>query len=461
MTNGALAAPQSVGRIDKMAIKSPKEINNIENKCFHAEVNVDFNPISNEFNSLTNEIRTEKYYNCVFDESNDSFYEGTAENKIINPTEKSPVSIAEFMGKYLNLEPIRNIFLLSYGRLDYHYRFPLDAMIKSSMIRRIKSMRSFQKLVNRFETRQEDAKFIGFENNGNDRCKIPDRRTFRHWENVRVDNNILEIAMDASVSSLNHELNKKGIVLGKNIGIDSTPLESLFNDKDAKYSGHYEKTGYKIHGAYDLDRNIPLAIIITPMNEGDSPYFKPLLDKLHSLGIRFEKVFADGAYNSYENFALIHAIYKARFYTNLGVKATYNDKGTIEGIQHEYNKLRYKPDFIPPDQITLVEKMQYLMKYGKTEVVGAYFRNQLLKTWTVWKRKQKKQDHILYNDRNVAEGYHGFVKKYLNLQNYFDYRGIKNVERHVRWTYLAILGIALTRAQNGITENLTQIAYFE
>jgi hypothetical protein len=33
--------------------------------------------------------------------------------------------------------------------------------------------------------------------------------------------------------------------------------------------------------------------------------------------------------------------------------------------------------------------------------------------------------------------------------------------RHVRWAYLAILEIALGRAQNGITEDLTQIAYFE
>ena len=68
---------------------------------------------------------------------------------------------------------------------------------------------------------------------------------------------------------------------------------------------------------------------------------------------------------------------------------------------------------------------------------------------------------MIYNDRNAAEGYHGFVKKYLNLQNYFDYRGIRNVERHVRWTYLSILGIALARVQNGITEDLTQIAFFE
>lgn len=101
------------------------------------------------------------------------------------------------------------------------------------------------------------------------------------------------------------------------------------------------------------------------------------------------------------------------------------------------------------------------MKHGKIEIVGAYFRNQLLQKWRKWEIEKSRGKSIPYNERNAAEGYHGFVKKYLNLQNYFDYRGIRDVERHVRWTYLAILGIALARAQNGITENLTQIAYFE
>jgi len=101
------------------------------------------------------------------------------------------------------------------------------------------------------------------------------------------------------------------------------------------------------------------------------------------------------------------------------------------------------------------------MKHDKIDVVGAYFRNHFLKKWEKWQEEKKEGNHVAYNDRNVAEGVHGFVKKYLNLQNYFDYRGIRNVERHVRWTYLAILGIALARAQNGITEDLTQIVYFE
>lgn len=439
-----------------MSIKPLDEIEESKNKCFHAEIIIDHNFSSYDFGELTNEHSVFNDYRCNFldDDSRRNY-------SLQNPTEKNPISIAEFFGKYLDIATIQHIFASHYGSVEYHYRYPLNAMIKSSMIRRIKCMRSFQKLVNRFETHQNDAKVIGFENNGNGRYNIPDRRTFRHWENVRIDNQTLENSMDLFVIALRKQLEKHGEILGRRIGIDSTPLEALFNDSDAKYNGHYEKTGYKIHGAYDLDRNIPLAIIITSMNESDTPYFKPLLIKLHELGIKFEKVFADGAYDSFEHFAIIHLVYNAKFYTNPGENAIFNDKGTPEGIQHEYNRLRKKNDFLPPDQITFQEKLQFLMKYEKWDAVGSYFRNQFLEKWIKWQEEKKNGNQVPYNERNAAEGYHGFVKKYLNLQNYFDYRGIRNVERHVRWTYLSILGIALARAQNGITEDLTQIAYFE
>ncbi len=444
-----------------MAIKPRREIEATENKCFHAEITVNFDHIPYEPLNMTNELSTELFYNQTIGFSRNDSDDFIPDGLLQNPSEKHPISIAEFLGKYLDIAPIRNVFATHYGKVEYHYRYPLDAMIKSSMIRRIKCMRSFQKLVNRFEIHQDDAKVIGFENNGNSKYDIPDRRTFRHWENVRIDNQTLETSMDLFVIALRKELEKHGEVLGRRIGIDSTPLEALFNDEDAKYNGHYELTGYKVHGAYDLDRNIPLAIIITSMNESDTPYFKPLLAKLHELGIKFEKVFADGAYDSFEHFAIIHMIYNAKFYTNPGENAIFNDKGTPEGIQHEYNRLRKKHDFLPPDQVTLQDKLQFLMKYEKWDAVGSYFRNQFLEKWKKWQEEKKNGDHIIYHDRNAAEGFHGFVKKYLNIQNYFDYRGIRNVERHVRWTYLAILGIALARAQNGITKDLTQIAYFE
>ena len=79
----------------------------------------------------------------------------------VNPTEKKPMSIAECYS-YLNLGPIFDIFEERYGKLDYHYRYPLGAMFKACLLRRISNRRSFQKLVNRLEVQHQDAKWLGF-----------------------------------------------------------------------------------------------------------------------------------------------------------------------------------------------------------------------------------------------------------------------------------------------------------
>ena len=268
--------------------------------------------------------------------------------------------------------------------------------------------------------------------------------------------------MDRMVIDIQSGLDECGIKLGRRIGIDATPLEAMFNDEDAKYNGHYEISGYKIHGVYDLDYEIPLAIIITTAEKGDSPIFRELLKRVHDkLGINFEEVYADGAYNGFENFALVHMTYNAKLYTNIDKDSVYREDGTEKGIQYAYNRLRNKPDFQPPDNLTLKDKMEFLMKYGVYDPIGAYYRNIHMREWEQWKQdKEENGDKIPYHLRNLTEGFHGYVKKYLNLQVYLDYRGIRNAERHIRWSFLAILGIVLTRVQNGIVDDLIQIAYF-
>jgi len=169
------SALQRSWRLDTVTIKPLKEIETKENKGFHAETIIDLGNTPYNSNGLSNElfsnvIHSDNYFNV------DGWIVDIVDfNGLSNPTEKNPISIAEFLGKYLDLYPLRSVFEPCYGELPYHYRFPLDAMIKASMIRRIKCMRSFQKLVNRFKTNQYDAEAIGFENNG--QCRIPDRKT--------------------------------------------------------------------------------------------------------------------------------------------------------------------------------------------------------------------------------------------------------------------------------------------
>ena len=105
---------------------------------------------------------------------------------------------------------------------------------------------------------------------------------------------------------------------------------------------------------------------------------------------------------------------------------------------------------------------RYLVTYGQANIVGKFFRNQYLKEWE-WMEELKKTgaEPSEYNRRNVIEGYHGWSKRFLNIETYLDYRGMRNVERQVRWSYLSVMALVMTRLQNGITEDLTQIAYLE
>lgn len=372
-----------------------------------------------------------------------------------NPTEKLPMNICGFF-KHFDISPILKVFADRYGGVNYHYRYPMDAMIRASFVRRIKCMRSFQKLVNRFILNKEDAKDIGFKE------KIPDRRTFRHWENVRNDTRTLNNAMKAMIKAIQKEMKSQGMQLGKRIAIDATPFESLFNDKDARYNGHYEISGYKIFGVHDLDHNIPLAFILTPADVGDSPLLIPLLKRIKKLGIDFEEVYADGAFNGFENFAYVRQECGAKFLTKLHKNSILKKEGMPEAIQKRYNEYRYEKDFVLPDELSFQKKLDYLLKKGDHRFVGAYHRNEFMPEWEMMEEvKNRKIAPSQYNIRNLIEGWHGFVKKYLNIQTYFDKKGYKKTENHVYWTYMAVLGLALTRLQNGITEDLIQLAFFD
>ena len=53
-----------------------------------------------------------------------------------------------------------------------------------------------------------------------------------------------------------------------------------------------------MHTACCVESEMPLAFTMAPCNENDKVYFKPLLEKVHSLGVKFKAVLADAQYNS-------------------------------------------------------------------------------------------------------------------------------------------------------------------
>ncbi len=364
--------------------------------------------------------------NTVFNDGYYNFEEPSIETELPmmeQPTEYHPMNICEFLSN-LDLSDVLKVFSDKYGSVDYHFRYSMTAMMKSAIMGRIKNMRSFQKVVNRLKSNESDAKLLGF--NG----KVPDRRTFRHFENVRINSVDLEDAMDSFSISINEELIKHGEKI-KRVGIDSTPLKSMAEDEDAKFNTHYGIRGYKIHGVYDLDRKIPLAIIVTDARVHDGPVLLELLYKLWDNGIKFEEVYANGAYDSYEHFAHIHAIFNAKYYGRLPKNVKKHRHGTAYEIKRQYQFHRREKDWITDADLN--DMMIYLIEHDRVKPVVAYFRNQYIKEWELMEElKKNKVAPSQYNKRNVVEGFHGWIKQFLNLEIYLDYRGIKNVEREIR-----------------------------
>lgn len=393
------------------------------------------------------------FENGFYDDFEDSLPEAEFEEEysLEQPTESNPMNICEFLSN-LDLSDVLKVFSDKYGSVDYHFRYSMTAMMKSSIMRRIKNMRSFQKVVNRLKSNETDSKMLGF--NG----KIPNRRTFRHFENVRIEAKDLEESMNVFATRINKELEKNGEKITR-IGIDSTPLKSLFKDPDATYNGHYEIRGYKIHGVYDVDRNIPLAVIVTDANTGDSTVFPQLLEIVKDCGIEFEEVYADGSYNSFENFAYVNLL-GAKFYTKIPSNAVLSEKAEFGHLKQRYQKYHTKSDWKVTNDFDFI--IEYLTTHGDAELVGRHLRNEYMKEWILMEELKKYHaEPSQYNKRNVVEGYHGWAKRFLNLEIYLDYRGMRNVERQVRWSYFGVMAMVLTRLQNGITDNLTQIAYLE
>ena len=70
-----------------------KEIDASKNKCFHAEITIDYSDITYEFHSLTNELSADVNLNHGYNK--DFFYSDGNNFLLKNPSEKNPISIAD------------------------------------------------------------------------------------------------------------------------------------------------------------------------------------------------------------------------------------------------------------------------------------------------------------------------------------------------------------------------------
>ena len=362
-----------------------------------------------------------------------------------NPTVESPMSGAEFLS-YLDISGIGEE-LEGFYQSPGHYRLPIEAMVKTMVFRRMMGLRSESHLVSRLKCYPFVAEHLGFRQN-TDGFVVPSRFAFHHFVNerlglsglIRVHGFLLEMLVD--------ECRRRGIDLGRRIGVDSTPLEALRRDRGALYNGHYEKWMYKVHELTCLDTGVSLTCLVTDANEYDGHFLIPMLNKIWRKGIRFEEVYGDTHYSTIPNWAKVNIDYDAKCVFNVGVRDVLHDEGRSEYILSLYNKHWQDPDYQKKAGFPYI--LRFLYDKGHWKNVAHYHRNR----W-IWEWVKGKDARVKYRDRTEVERKHSHFKNSLLLEKNLDVEHQHEIKKYVLEFWITELAIALTRVQNGVTTGLT------
>ena len=181
------------------------------------------------------------------------------------------------------------------GRKPYN---PLS-MLKAQLLKHLLRIPSDRRLALRPHHDRRAARACGF------RKQTPSHGLFTHFRHRMGEETYLKIFND-----LLRQLLESGVVKGEVIAVDSTHVKAYsqrshdnrtgLSDPDARVGRGRRGfiLGYRVHTACCADSEMPLAFTVAPCNENDKVYFKPLIEQVHCLGIRFKVVLADAQYSS-------------------------------------------------------------------------------------------------------------------------------------------------------------------
>jgi len=181
------------------------------------------------------------------------------------------------------------------GRRQYRPLSILKAQLTKHLLRII----SDRRLALRLKNDRKVAKACGF------RRQTPSHSLFTQFRHRLGEETYMRI-----FNELTRTLLDTGTVIGKVIAVDSTHIEAYSGRAMDNRTGRSDPDtrvgrgrrgfilGYRVHTACCADSELPLAFTVAPCNENDKLYFEPLLERVHSLGVRFRAVLADAQYSS-------------------------------------------------------------------------------------------------------------------------------------------------------------------
>jgi len=429
-------------------------------------------------------------------------FERTIEDitKILLPSDKTPIPVAAILGQ-MDLDFLEPVLLKSYKKKP-HYQ-PLS-IFRGIMLQKKKEL-SWRGLPRYFYAYQDEARQLGFVNEDG-KIEIPSYEKFRtfvhhciNWDEIR----------DAIVMELRPIAEEHGIVFGSQSTEDATMVETVENDPDGKYNGHYKKTGLKEDIITCRATGLPIINETIGGTDCEGHTLIGHLEHLQELGIHVEDHWVDGTYATLENIAVAQTMFGTTLHYQVQEGWIVREDGTPKYIKKLYQQFWKDQDF--KHYASLNEMMAFLTRRGKNiveqgrslqqtalsegawgkekrckrgrpstversaqdrffeservinegmrllEPVGAYYRN------IVMERAQKNPEAMKKDKgkRQLAESINNHLKNDLGLQKELRVKGRKKVHTHVSMGCVFLLLMGLHKMRHGVTTNLVSLIGIE
>ena len=364
------------------------------------------------------------------------------EKQFIDPTEYNPVKAVD-VAKWLDPTTLLDILKT---------RYPYFDMIKERLIPRfrffvymtISKKRSVRQAY--LSLSESDFLQLGF-------GKKPTYELLREFLYERIGVEEFSSVFHCIVKEIVFLLRKKDILLGTQTFQDATDVRALKHDPDAKYSGYYKESGYKLDVTIDAELEIPLHYLPTEITVDEGKNLVPSQEQLVSLGIKEKERIVDDKYATYGNIAQSETQEIKMFY-KIADHWVSNPCGGPEEIKSLYQKYHKECDFVAGADLDFM--LQYLNRKGESEAVGAYFRNQRM---TEAKKHPSEYEKKCKKRGSRMEGFFGRIKTTTILDDHPGRRGWRGFLLRAGFSMLSLVFVALIRVQNGILDHLTNVTY--
>jgi len=365
------------------------------------------------------------------------------EEQFIDPTSDKPVRAVDF-ARWLNPEPLLEVLKPSYPYFKYiKQRFePRMRFFAYMLLSREKNLRQAYNSLT-----EEEYKLLGFA-----RGK-PTYELLREFIYERISIERFPEVFKQILQELVFLLKRKNISLGKHVFQDATDIRSLKHDPEAKYSGYYKHSGYKLDVTLDAEYDIPLCYIAMEITSDEGQNLVPSQKYLAGLGLLEEERVVDDKYASFPNIARSE-LNKVSLFYKIAKNWVPTKKSDLKKLKQLYQKYHQEDDFVINPSLDFI--LRYLYKKDEYEAVGGFFRNQRM-----MESKEKPKDYKAKCNKRGArmEGFFGRVKNTTLLDDRPCKRGWKGLLFRVGTSMLTLVFAALTRVQNGITSHLTNVTY--